>query len=280
MTTLFVEHLTVLDSSHLDAERGLVGESWIVDVELDAPLDEDGMVLDFGVAKPALKQAFDALADHRLIVPRRAPALRRCECDEAGRWALSFESDRGPIDYQAPAEALCLLDAETVNEAALRQRLEAAARAVLPGRIRGLRVDLRHEAIAGAWYRYTHGLRRHRGNCQRLCHGHRSRLEILRDGERDETLEAQWARRWRDIVLVTRSDLLEAAGGRWHVGYTAAQGRFDLWLPETHCELLEHETTVEHIAEHIADTLKQQAPARRFEVRAYEGLHKGAIARR
>ena len=36
MATLFVHRLTNLDFAYLDAERGLVGETWLMDVELSA----------------------------------------------------------------------------------------------------------------------------------------------------------------------------------------------------------------------------------------------------
>ena len=40
MSALFVKHLTVLDFSYAHATRGILGESWIVDVELHGDLDE------------------------------------------------------------------------------------------------------------------------------------------------------------------------------------------------------------------------------------------------
>ena len=55
MNSLFVEHLTVIDCAYLDAARGLVGESWIVDVELLGDLDSQSMVLDFGVTTASAK---------------------------------------------------------------------------------------------------------------------------------------------------------------------------------------------------------------------------------
>ena len=58
MTTLFVEQLTVIDFSYFDPDRGIVGESWILDVELDGSLDDNGMVFDFTHVKKQIKQYY------------------------------------------------------------------------------------------------------------------------------------------------------------------------------------------------------------------------------
>ena len=66
---LFVRDLTVIDASYLSAERGMVGESWLVDIELTGTLNEMSMLLDFARVKKQLKAIIDAEVDHRLLVP-------------------------------------------------------------------------------------------------------------------------------------------------------------------------------------------------------------------
>ena len=48
---LFVDNLTNVDFSYLDADRGVVGETWLASIVLEGALDEQGMVCDFGIVK-------------------------------------------------------------------------------------------------------------------------------------------------------------------------------------------------------------------------------------
>ena len=75
MISLFVDNLTNLDFSFLDPQRGLVGETLIVDAELTGELDDQGMVFDFGHIKRQLRSAIEALVDHKLVVPKH-PQLK------------------------------------------------------------------------------------------------------------------------------------------------------------------------------------------------------------
>ncbi|GAM65533.1 NADPH-dependent 7-cyano-7-deazaguanine reductase [Vibrio ishigakensis] len=68
---LFVRDLTVIDSSYLCPQRGMVGESWILDVVMSGELNEMSMVLDFSRVKKQIKQIVDEYIDHRLIVPNQ-----------------------------------------------------------------------------------------------------------------------------------------------------------------------------------------------------------------
>ncbi len=276
MPRLFVEHLTVIDCAYLDMRRGLVGESWIVDLELHGALDAQSMVLDFSAVKRLLKQAIDASADHTLLVPRRAEGLILDEAPQ--EISLLFRSDVGIIEHHSPLAAVSLVDAETINIESVRAYLLPRLESVVQPSVERIGLQLRQEVIDGAWYHYCHGLKKHAGHCQRIAHGHRSRLQIQVDGRRDTELEHQCAAHWNDIHLSSREDLLTHANGRLRFGYDAAEGRFELALPEPCCDLLDSDTTVECIADHLAQVCAQRRPGSAIEVRAYEGVMKGAIA--
>jgi 6-pyruvoyl-tetrahydropterin synthase len=276
MTRLFVEHLTVIDFAYLDAQRGLVGESWIVDLELEGALDDQGMVLDFGEVKKRLKKAVDAVADHKLLVPGRAPELDLVLSGDGS--GLAFRAATGSIEHQAPARALCNVPAGAITPETVAAVIEPALMKVVPESVACARVRLRHEPIAGSYYHYTHGLKKHAGHCQRIAHGHRSKLHITVDGRRDERLERLWADRWRDIYLGTSADIVSHGKGRIRFEYRAAEGEFQLELPVERCDLLQTDSTVERIAEHLCAQVAAERPRAGVEVRAYEGVMKGAIA--
>ncbi|MES0872655.1 6-carboxytetrahydropterin synthase [Sinimarinibacterium thermocellulolyticum] len=278
MTRLFVEHLSVIDCAYLDSARGLVGESWIVDVELEGALDEESMVIDFGEVKRRLKRVVDAHADHRLLVPARASALQTLEQkDDAVH--LVFRADIGVIEHRSPAVAVLYVDAAEVTPEVVAADLAPRLHAVLPANVGAVRATLRAERIQGAYYHYTHGLRKHRGACQRIAHGHRSKIHVHVSGQRDAELEMQVATRWLDVYLGTRADLVAQGNGRVRFAYTAPEGHYQLVMPQTHVDLLDRDSTVECIAEHLARLLAPLRPGREIEVRAYEGVMKGAIAR-
>jgi 6-pyruvoyl-tetrahydropterin synthase len=153
--------------------------------------------------------------------------------------------------------------------------------AIVPSNVAHIGITLRREVIDGASYHYTHGLSKHRGNCQRIAHGHRSRLRIEIDGVRSLEWEARWAERFQDIYLYTGDHVVTDDGERLCLAYTAPEGQFELALPKARTYALGAQTdsTVEEIAAHIASRTAAEHPgARRIMARAYEGVMKGAIA--
>ncbi|BAO45262.1 6-pyruvoyl trahydropterin synthase family protein [Thiolapillus brandeum] len=274
---LFVHQLSVLDFSYLHPSRGLVGESWHVDIELEGGLDDQGMVLDFGEVKRQVKQLIDENFDHRLLVPADHKGLTLADRQ------LSFVLDNGQrIRHQGPAEALLLIPGETISTRSVAQAIHQTLLPTLPDNVESLQISLYPESEEGAWYQYSHGLKLHYGNCQRIAHGHRSRIRIWRDGARNEMLEQLWAERLRDIYIGTEEDLVAITSWNdqscFRFAYTAEQGSFELELDAGRCYLMNTESTVENIARHIRERLEEEHPDSHFRVQAFEGIGKGAIS--
>jgi 6-pyruvoyl-tetrahydropterin synthase len=281
---LFVRDLTVVDFSYLCAKRGMLGESYIVDVELHGGLDQTSMVLDFAKVKKVIKQAIDQLVDHKLAVPALSAALTSDTSGDLQR--LSFQSARGHIKMAAPQQAIVAIAAEQINEHSVTAFLQQQITPLLPDNVQQLVFTLRPETSNGFYYHYSHGLKKHDGNCQRIAHGHRSTIQIYSDGMLSPRLNKYWCERWQDIYLGTAEDLctpadlqhLSANDGDYCFRYQAAQGWFELTMPAAHCEIVDCDTTVECLADYIAAQLKQTDSTKQYKVVAYEGVGKGAIA--
>ncbi|WCP65896.1 6-carboxytetrahydropterin synthase [Vibrio tubiashii] len=288
---LFVRDLTVIDSSYICEQRGVVGDSWIVDVIMSGELNEMSMVLDFGRVKKQIKQLVDEFVDHRLLIPVQSAAIVY-KPSKSGYSTLDVLRGEKSIHLNCPNEAYCLIDAEAVTIESITQHVYQILRNNLPSNVTGLEITLRHENIAGAFYHYTHGLKKHDGNCQRIAHGHRSPIEIIVDGERDNDKEVAFSKRWEDIYLGSKEDqvsvstlnLSESAkviSDESHYGfrYTAPQGEFELAMAKSETEILPTDTTVELLAGYIADEIKPTvAEGQSLQVIAYEGVGKGAMA--
>ncbi|MCS4308974.1 6-pyruvoyl-tetrahydropterin synthase [Rheinheimera pacifica] len=281
---LFVRDLTVIDFSYLCAKRGMLGESYIVDVELHGGLDQTSMVLDFAKVKKVIKQAIDQLVDHKLAVPALSSALTMDS--SAGLQRINFQSARGRISMAAPAQAIAAVSSDEINERSITAFLQQHITPLLPDNVQQLVFNLRPEASNSFYYHYSHGLKKHDGNCQRIAHGHRSTIQIYTDGMLTPRLNKYWCERWQDIYLGSAEDLcaaaalqhLTAGADDYSFRYQAAQGWFELTMPKTHCEIVPCDTTVECLAEYIAAELKQLDNTRQYKVVAYEGVGKGAIA--
>lgn len=277
MPRLFVDNLTVIDCSVLDPKRGLIGASWSVNLELGGNLDHQSMVFDFAKVKKTVKQWIDQEVDHKLLVPS---AYRDAQIAHSGGTCdISFETkDKLKIEHSSPASALCLIDAKRISRKRVQQFIAKRLVDVLPSNVTDIKVSLHNEASIGRYYTYSHGLKKHDGNCQRIAHGHRSKIEIWKNKIRSRKLEKQVAEMWSDIYLGTSEDVTEFDASKVSFNYKTEQGEFSLRLPEERVYLMQSDTTVECIAEHVLSVLERDAPKASFKVRAYEGISKGAIA--
>lgn len=277
MASLFVNELTVIDFSYLHPTRGIVGESWIVDVVLDGDLNDEGMVFDFGLVKKQIKQAIDTGIDHKFVIPTDMTGLTILQDDEDIRF--EFQNDDGYfLKYRSPREAVFLLQSDRLDTDILVQVMQDHLMSLLPKNVHSIRLRLYPQHIDGAFYHYSHGLKKHQGDCQRICHGHRSPIRVYCEGVRAAQIEADIALLWKDIYLITESDIIRRSETDIQLGYDAEQGYFELALPLSHCYVMPTDTTVELIADYLLAWAKQKQPGTALEVHAFEGFKKGAIS--
>ena len=196
--SLFVREITVLDYAYLDPNRGVLGGSLDIDVEFIGGLDEEGVVFDFSLAKKAVKAVIDDLCDHRLVCPASSIAF-----SDNGIVNLEFNYGAGYlIKYTCPDQAVCILDQPRVNIPGMMSYLEEETMKVMPENVERIVLHAREEELGGVpEYRYTHGLKQHYGNCQRLLHGHRNRVDVQIDNIRSEEWEIKIAEELSDIHL-------------------------------------------------------------------------------
>lgn len=280
---IFVQQLTNLDFMYFDPVRGLLGQTLIVDVALFGALNDEGMVFDFAHIKNQLKAASNALFDHKLIFPRLLPSATITE----KKSCLSIEAVYGEQHYfchQSPAKAVTMVDAPHITIELLQHALLKHLQAKMPDNVTKMNVVLREESIDGPSFRYGHGLKKHFGDCQRIAHGHRSKLEVCDSQHvRQSEIEKWWCQRWQAIYLATEEDIQQTStrDGKayYHMAYRANEGDFALILPAAQCEVLPTDTTIELITQYICHTLSGMHQ-KSFTVKAYEGLNKGSICAR
>ncbi len=278
---LFVKNLTHVDLSYFDAERGVVGESWHTDIVLEGKLNDESMICDFSIVKKMIKKWLDDHIDHCLAIPTEHPLVSLVKYDE--RTHFKFAGTNGKqLDCIAPHQAFSLLPLKAITPNDAATWVESQILELLPAELSSVSIKFYPEKIDGAAYHYTHGLKKHDGNCQRIAHGHRSTIEIYKDGTRSLELEKDWALLWQDIYLGTTEDVIdveEIDGHRFtQFSYVSNQGQFDLSINENVVYLIDSDTTVELLAEHIATVLAEEHTGHQIEVHAFEGIGKGAIA--
>ena len=280
---LFVDNLTNVDFSYLHPKRGVVGETWLASIVLEGALDEQGMVCDFGIVKKTLRNWLDQTIDHSLLVPQKSPALSYQQTDDqiALDWAY-HRKETSNRHCVSPSEAITLIDSDTVSPESVADWCIKQLRSLLPDTIDKIQLTFKPEMIQHHYYHYSHGLKKHDGNCKRIAHGHRSTIEIYQGNQRDHDQESDWCKQWADIYIGSKEDLTKVSRKEsieyYTFAYTAQQGDFKLTLPASHCYLIDTDSTVEFIAQHIAQSLKIKQPESDYKVRAFEGIGKGAIA--
>lgn len=283
---LFVNDLTVMDFSYLCPNRGMVGESWIVDVILDGGLNDESMVQDFGIVKKQLKRVIDDYVDHKLVVPAENPHVKihHPQKDERVQVDFLFDNEKS-IQLNCPPEAYAFVYSKAITKKSVTLYLKDVIATHLPENVHDIDINLREEIINTPYYHYTHGLKKHDGNCQRIAHGHRSKIIICEGAENAEWLQAYWADRWQDIYIGSNEDIVNVNALSFDVKqaenahcfqYESSQGVFEMAIAKSVCELIDYDSTVECLAQYVLEESRKKSN-KRLKVMAFEGVGKGAM---
>jgi len=294
--SLFYKNVTVLDYAYLDDHKGVVGDALRVHVEFIGKTDEEGVVYDFSHAKKKVKEIIDRDCDHRLVIPSSLME----EANEGNvRLSYTYGLSDMPITYECPRQGICELPFRHVNKQTMAIYLEEQVLKEMPDTVTAIKLTLEDEVfpIGKATFHYTHGLKEHYGNCQRLFHGHKNTVDVLINNQPSSEWESYLAEelfkenihfcKWENVVnqkdiqaLVKR----ELPTGRFSeipsvdIAYTSAQGKFSCTLPGNEVFFMEDESTVENLSMLFARLIKEKVgPSKSVTVRAYEGIAKGAI---
>jgi 6-pyruvoyl-tetrahydropterin synthase len=293
-STLFVRDVGKIDSAMFDPGFGIIGQSWYVDVWLTGTLDENGFVFDFSPLKSLIRQTLSSTLDHALIIPVGSQTVQFSEFDNAERWTLRSksrgESREARWDYISPKGSVFPVHTVGLKTSNIEQEFARILRHRLPPSVHQLAVKLREETIlpTEASYRYTHGITGHNGLCQRLFHGHRSRIEIYIGEERRPDLEHFVVREvFGTNVHIATLDQIKSGNGEvgfrgkteepLTLSYAGTLGSFEATLPSNRVFFVEGETSVESLAREVARLIKrEERPTEKVRAVCYEGIDKGA----
>src|SRR5690606_5688990 len=136
---LFVDQLTNVDFSYLHPSRGVLGETWLANIELEGDLDAQGMVCDFGIVKATTRRLLGELIDHRLLVPAASPSLTVKETP-AGLDLRRRLADGQAIDQCSPPRCSTLVDCAEISPEQVASWCEAKLREQLPLTVESIRL--------------------------------------------------------------------------------------------------------------------------------------------
>ena len=294
--TLFYKNATVLDYAYLDDHLGVVGNSLKVNVEFIGQTDDEGVVYDFSYAKKKVKEVIDRDCDHRLVVPKH---LVQSLDNDLTKLEYIYGHGDEKMTYECPSEGLCAIPFAHVSNENLTAYLEEQVLKEMPDTVTAIRLELEEETLPEnkARFHYTHGLKEHYGNCQRLFHGHQNTVDVYINNKRDESWEQKISRElfkgnvhfalWENII--NKDDVIKASGqklpeGRFNelpqieIEYEASQGKFKGSLPGRAVYIVQEESTVENLSIHFAKLVKASVSEGDIvRVHAYEGIAKGSI---
>lgn len=295
--TIFLHDVTKIDCALFDPSKGVYGQTYEVDVTVGGPIGKSGFIYDFSHLKKMVRETLKTSLDHALIIPINSQAVQFRATDQGECWQMRSRVGKPvPVEsewqYRGPAGSVFSSRCVALNRQTLEQEFARSLRHRLPQSITSVGVSLREAEFdpTEAAFRYTHGIAGHEGMCQRLFHGHRSRLQIFVGEERRVDLEHYIVRDvlGTNVHIATPSQFKDGmvepgTRGKTHapvtLAYEGSRGYFEAILPADRVFCVAQETSIECITQELARLVKREEnTVERVKVICYEGIDKGAFA--
>lgn len=296
---IFVQDATLLDCALLLPNGGPTGKSWAVDVYWSGEQDAQGMLFDFALAKRSAKQTIDHEFDHKILV--KSSQIRyqsHAQVIIASSFTQNNKEQFFALNtYSSSVKKISRETLKALEENDLTLLEKDIAQDILrnsPKNIHAVEVRLRPSTNATLenYYSYTHSLCGHIGNCQRF-HGHASMIEVYKnnifDKEKSKNLahylnnkyivaqnyiKTDWSQKSIQDLIQYCPEVEENKEKLCALAYSGTQGQIALFMPHELVLAFHFESTVENMACFAHNFFKEE---KEIEIRAYEGLCKGAI---
>lgn len=292
-STIVLHNFTCLDHAYYEPGAGIRGRSFNVTAHVTGKVEGDEqVVIDFSTVKSRMKRYIDDPEvgfDHKLWVGRTSVLdgagdglkLRDSLLQEPGARVMNVESPGGSIFAAVPT---CVIDAEDYIGKKLSDHLSSDGARIKVKISLDENVTPAFSRAPYAVFHYVHGLRNSSSfGCQNVAHGHTSYLQLVGFEERDkqeiERRLCNLAAHLDDTVFVFKENLHTGRLLGDTVSYTSrSRGTMHMSLYGHKTQVLDTETTVEHLAEYIAQLYRTSylMPLAKH-LFVSEGLSKGCI---
>lgn len=290
-STMILRNVTCVDHAYIGRDGKIHGGSYHPSFEVSGLVDRnEQVVIDFSKVKKLIKATIDDKDDgfdHKLwmILGYSGGEVISSAFNEI----MFFESDSTYAEI--PVNAVKWIevkkgqyDISKIAEEAMAEQVESVLRAEYPAS------DIRVKCINSidafsdqpTYFQYWHGLKESSSyGCKSLFHGHLSFIEVYDvENKRNKEVEKIIADYLKDCVFVFSENIRLLNPTSMMFGYNVERGAFRATLKnnEYNIVMMDKETTIENIVEHVADRirfLKKHYRLSRLVVS--EGLAKGAV---
>lgn len=284
---LFIKNLDHIDISFFDPHKGIIGETYSIDVYVSGECDPFGYIFEFSDLKKNIKNIIKKTVDHKLIIPEKSKNIKYYKNLSNFTYEFIVFGYSNKIVYKCPENSVFHLESDNFDLVFFENELKNIIRSILNND----QIDIslktqKHENQIS----YTHGLYKHDGLCQRLFHGHRSKIEIFYQGNRRCDLEKIFLKKFlfKNIHFVYKkhitnsdkynTDQICKKNDYLNINYNSSFGNFYAKIPGDFVFLCSKDVTVENIGEILLKNFSKYIGLYKdLSMRLYEGIDKGVF---